>query len=94
MTTPFARAISYCAVRRPWLVLIASVLLTLGLAKGLERLTFSNDYRDYFSRENPQLMEWEQLQDVFGKTDNVLLAVSAPEGDLFTPERQIGRAHV
>ncbi|CCQ11465.1 hypothetical protein PALB_23620 [Pseudoalteromonas luteoviolacea B = ATCC 29581] len=71
-------------IKRAWWVLLWSVVLLLGFAKGLGGLTFSNDYRDYFSAENPQLMEWERLQQVFTKTDNVLISVSTKQGDLFT----------
>src|SRR5690606_29103683 len=49
-------------------------------------LTFSNDYRDYFSEENPQLLERERHPEVFGKTDNVLLSVTDTSGSVFNHE--------
>jgi len=73
-------------IKRAWWILLFSLMLFLGLAKGLNQLTFSNDYRDYFSAENPQLLEWERLQQVFTKTDNVLISVSTKSGDLFSNE--------
>ncbi|GAB4196263.1 MAG: MMPL family transporter [Wenzhouxiangellaceae bacterium] len=73
------------AVNHPWWVIVFCTLLFLSLAGGLGRLSFSNDYRDYFSDENPQLQAWEQLQQVFSKLDNVFIVATAKEGDLFTP---------
>lgn len=73
-------------IKRPWWILLASILLLVGLGKGLSSLTFSNDYRDYFSEANPQLIEWETLQQVFTKTDSVLISVSTRSGNLFTRE--------
>lgn len=78
--------LSNFTTRYHWLVVILSVLLLLALAKGMTRLTFSNDYWDYFSEANPQLLEWEKLQKVFNKTDNVFISVTAKQGDVFTPE--------
>ncbi len=68
---------------RPWWVLFFSFVIAIGLAKGLPKMTFSNDYRDYFSNQNPQLEEWERLQKIFAKSDNVFIALSVKEGSIF-----------
>jgi len=49
------RALSELLVRRRWLLAVAAVLLLLAAAAGIPRLTFSNDYRVFFSAENPHL---------------------------------------
>lgn len=86
MNSQIAHALGRFITRHPVLIVVLSLLLTLALGKGAGNLTFSNDYRDYFSEENPQLLEWERLQEVFGKTDNVLLSVTDASGSVFNRE--------
>ncbi len=45
-------------VRYRWLVIIFSVIATLALATGGKNLSFTNDYRVFFSKENPQLLAY------------------------------------
>ncbi len=73
-------------LRHRWLVVVLSVLLMGLTASGVRFLGFSNDYRMFFSEENPQLLAFEALQDTYTKTDNVLFVVSPRGGDVFTPE--------
>ena len=73
-------------VRRRWLVAGLSVLLALGLASGMRFLSFSTDYRVFFSDQNPQLTAFEELQNIYTKDDNLLVAIKPAEGDLFTAE--------
>ena len=72
-------------LRHRWLVVVLSVLL-IGIAtSGARYLGFSNDYRMFFSEENPQLLAFEALQNTYTKTDNVLFVVSPRDGNVFTP---------
>ncbi len=73
-------------LRHRWLVVVLSVLLIGLTASGVRFLGFSNDYRMFFSEENPQLLAFEALQNTYTKTDNVLFVVSPRDGDVFTPE--------
>lgn len=74
------------AINRPWKTLTFILAVTIVLGMGVTKFTFSNDYRDFFSDENPQLMEWEKLQNIFTKTDNVLFSVTPKSGDVFNPQ--------
>ena len=71
-------------VRNKWLVLIASIVCTLALASGGRFLSFTNDYRVFFSKENPQLIAFEETQDAYTKSDNVLIMIEPKDGDVFT----------
>ena len=71
---------------RPWLTIFLSVLVMAALAAGLPRLSFSNDYRMFFSEENPQLQAFEALQDTYSKNDNVLFVITPKDGDVFTAQ--------
>jgi hypothetical protein len=65
------------------IALIAGPVILIALsAFGLGRLGFQNDYRMFFSTENPDLLAFESLQKTFTKADNILIAVTPREGDL------------
>ncbi|HHH43822.1 MAG TPA: RND family transporter [Gammaproteobacteria bacterium] len=72
-------------VRWRWLT-VALVLIFVGLAaSGVRFLGFSNDYRVFFSAENPQLLAFENLQNTYTKSDNVLFVLAPADGNVFTP---------
>lgn len=72
-------------VEHPWLVLLLSALIVAALAAGAKNLKFSTDYRVYFGPENPQLLAFEELQDVYAKNDSILMMVEPRDGDAFHP---------
>lgn len=76
----------FLVTRRNWLALLAVMLLALSTL-GLPRLAFKNDYRMFFSEDNPELIAFENLQAKFAASDNVFIVLSARTGDLFTAPR-------
>ncbi|MBT6596183.1 MAG: MMPL family transporter, partial [Nitrospina sp.] len=44
------------------------------------------DYRVFFSKDNPQLLAFETLQNTYTKNDNVMFAVEPKDGKVFTRE--------
>ncbi len=68
------------------LVLVSSLLIVALIAYGARNLTFVDDYRIYFSKDNPQLMAYEALENSYTKNDNILLAVSHSSDNVFHPE--------
>ena len=73
-------------VRWRYLILIATVVLVAAAAGGLQFITFKTDYRVFFSDDNPQMLAFEQLQNTYTKTDNVLFVLAPKDGRVFTPE--------
>jgi len=67
-----------------YLVILLSLAITAALGSGMQHLAFSNDYRMFFSKENPQLTAFEQLQDTYTKNDNVLFVLAPRDGRVFT----------
>jgi predicted RND superfamily exporter protein len=65
-------------------VLIATVMLVALAASGGRFLTFKTDYRVFFSADNPQLLAFEELQNTYTKTDNVLFVLAPKDGKVFT----------
>ena len=82
MGQPFFRWI----MNHPWLTLLAWLLLIVAIGKGASNLSFSNDYRMFFSEDNPQLQAFDALQNTYTKNDNVLFVLTPKSGDVFTPE--------
>lgn len=68
----------------PGLWLLLCLGLTLACASGLPRLSFSTDYQQYFSNENPELQAQLELERHFGKSDTVVMAVVPADGEIFT----------
>lgn len=71
---------------RPWRVIFATLVLVMSAAYGGKNLAVSNDYRNFFSEDNPELLAFEHLQDTFDKSDNVMLLVTPKDGKVFTTE--------
>lgn len=71
-------------IRWRWGVVILTLAWLFAAAYGATFLTFSNDYRVYFTKENPQLLAFEKLQNTYNKGDNVLIVITSKEGDVFT----------
>lgn len=71
-------------VHRRWWVIAACVLGALAAGSGMRFIEFSNNYRVFFSPENPELQAFEQLQNVYTKSDNVLFVVAPKDGRVFT----------
>ena len=72
-------------VRWRWLLVVLALAMAGVAASGVRFLDFSNDYRIFFSKENPQLIAFENLQNTYTKSDNVLFTLAPADGDVFTP---------
>ncbi|HEX9772315.1 MAG TPA: hypothetical protein VGA44_02530, partial [Steroidobacteraceae bacterium] len=68
-----------------WLTLLLSVFIIGALATGAKNLQFSTDYRVYFGPDNPQLLAFDELQDVYAKNDSILMMLEPRDGDVFQP---------
>jgi len=70
-----------------YLVILFSLIAVGLIGSGAPKLMpLSNDYRVFFSEENPQLRAFEDLQNTYTKDDNVLIVISPRDGRVFTPE--------
>ena len=74
------------ALNRPWLVLLLAIVLVFGTAYGAKNLVFKGDYKVFFSEENPQLTDFEAMQEIYSKSDNAVFILEPKNGDIFTPE--------
>ncbi len=69
----------------PWLVIGLTLLLAVASASGARFLDFSNNYRVFFSKENPELVAFENFQATYTKNDNITFVLQPRDGTVFTP---------
>lgn len=64
-----------------WPIIIAAIVLTVVATSGTLSLEFSSDHRIYFSKNNPQLLAYQEMEDRYGKSDNVFFAIAPEDRD-------------
>ncbi|MBU2223400.1 MAG: MMPL family transporter [Gammaproteobacteria bacterium] len=62
---------------------IASIILVAVLAAGSDKLYFESDYRIFFDKNNPQLLQQDAIESNFTKSDNITMVVATDQPDLF-----------
>ncbi|NRB37116.1 MAG: MMPL family transporter [Pseudomonadales bacterium] len=80
----FATNLAKNIIQYRWWVLVFTLALVFSAASGVKNLEFSNDYRVFFSTENPELSNFEDFQDTYAKSDMVLFVIQAPEDQAFS----------
>jgi uncharacterized protein len=70
-------------LKNRFVVIVASIVVTILAAYGAGRLEFSNNHRVYFGEDNPQLIALEKMENVYTKNDNVTFVFSVDDGDIF-----------
>ncbi len=73
-------------IRYRWWIIVATLLMVVAAASGGRFLQFSNNYRVFFSEENPQLQAFDALQNKYIKNDNAMIALAPKNGKVFTRE--------
>jgi predicted RND superfamily exporter protein len=68
-----------------WVILVCITFVMIA-GMGAQKLEFKNDYRVFFSEENPQLTAFESMQKVYSKSDNVSFVVAPKDGNVFTAD--------
>ncbi len=73
-------------IRWRWAIILASLALVVSLGSGARLIQIKNDYRVFFGKDNPQLVSYETLRNIYTKDDNVIFVVSNPQADVFSPQ--------
>ena len=71
-------------IRFRWLVIALSLLSVFAAGYGAQFLNFSNNYRVFFSPENPELRAFEDFQATYTKNDNIMFVIKPKDGSVFT----------
>ena len=70
----------------PRMIMLSFFVVLGGLGYGVVYLTISNDFRIYFSEDNPQLLTFERLEEAFISQDNVYFFIKPKNiGKVKTP---------
>ena len=73
-------------LRYRWPVLASAAVAVVVLTVGTHFITVSNDWRDNFDGNNPQLVAFDALEDTYTATHAALIAVAPKGGSVFTRE--------
>ncbi|MBT6149841.1 MAG: hypothetical protein HOH74_30660, partial [Gemmatimonadetes bacterium] len=73
-------------LRWRWLVMLGSVALAAIAGSGASNLVFNNDYRVFFSEDNPEMLAFEKLQRTYTKIDNILFTIAPRDDKVFDPQ--------
>ena len=74
-----------------WPVIAVTLILVAIAASGSLFLTFTSDYLEYFSEDNPQFVAFEELGNTYGQSENVLFLIVPDDGDA-TSEQALSAA--
>jgi hypothetical protein len=80
----FADRMGRWVTGHPWLMILTMTLLVAAAASGGRFIEFTTDYRVFFSDDNPQLLAFEQVENTYTKSDNVLFVLTPENGNVFT----------
>ncbi|MFT7560194.1 MAG: putative RND superfamily exporter protein [Flavobacteriales bacterium] len=73
-------------IRFKWLVACLSIVVCIGFLVGAQHLRPTNDYRVFFSDDNPHLLAFDKQQKVYTKNDNIVFVITPKEGEVFDQE--------
>ncbi len=73
-------------IRWRWIVILGAIIASVGLMAGGQHLGFNNDYRVFFSDDNPHLKAFDQQQKTYTKNDNILFVITPKDGVVFSPD--------
>lgn len=66
-----------------WSVIVATLIFVSIFTLGMTKIQFSGDYRVFFDPNNPYLLAFEHHQNVFDKSDSMMLALEIEDGSIF-----------
>ena len=70
----------------PKLLIALCVIITVLAAIGGKNLYFRGDYKVFFEKDNPQRLAFEEMQNIFNKSENVSFLIVPKGKDVFTPK--------
>ncbi|MCZ6804402.1 MAG: MMPL family transporter [Proteobacteria bacterium] len=69
-----------------WYIIFFSLVFVALATSGGRLITFTANYRVFFSDDNPQLLAFEALENTYAKNDNVLFVIAPDDGNVFSRE--------
>ena len=81
----FESFFAHWVVNNRAIVLLLAFFVIAVPTVGVNKLYFDASYRVYFGEDNPQLMAFEAIEDMYTRNDNVLIVIAPDDGNVFTP---------
>ena len=82
----FEQSFGKWVLRYRWPIIILSLVFVALTATGGKNIYFTTNYRVFFSEDNPQLLEFEALENTYVQNDNVFFIIEPASGKVFTRE--------
>ena len=79
-------AYSNFIIRWRWAIILFSLVAAVFITSGGRFLGFNNDYRVFFSEDNPHLQAFDAQQRTYTKNDNIIFAITPKNGQVFDRE--------
>ena len=64
-----------------WPVILTTLILVAVASSGIALMEFSANYRIFFDEDNPQLLALEELENTYGKNENLVFLIVPDDGD-------------
>ena len=77
----FARRFAERVLAFRWPVILATLFMVAVASGGIAMLEFSANYRIFFDDDNPQLLALEELENTYGKNENIVFLIVPDDGD-------------
>ncbi|PKF62783.1 RND transporter [Psychromonas sp. psych-6C06] len=77
------KAVFNYVVDRPLITIVAMFMAIFAFAYGAQKLYFDGDYKVFFSDDNPQMLAFESMQNVYSKSDNLAIVITPKSGNVF-----------
>ncbi|MEO1601913.1 MAG: MMPL family transporter [Pseudomonadota bacterium] len=81
----FAVALARTVIRWRYVTIAASLAIAATIFMNAMNVGIANNYRVFFSNDNPELIAFETFQSTYTKNDNFLFVVEPKSGDSFDP---------
>ena len=79
--------------RHPFIVIVLSLLLAVAALAGGQNLRFTNDYRYFFTDENPYLTAFEELERTYSSPDTIIFVYQPQDGSDATSREALNLAY-
>ena len=80
-------------VSRPYLVIITSLIVAFIAIAGVQKIRPTNDYRYFFTTENPYLTAFEELERTYSSPDTLFYVYQPKDGSKATSREALSLAH-
>ena len=67
-------------------IILVTLVVVAAVSVGMKNLTTTNDFRVYFSEDNPQLQAFDKLENTYGKQDTLFFFLQPEDKNIFTPQ--------